>query len=294
MTDKIAVVIVNYNGMEDTAACIESIKKSDGTAELKIILVDNASTENEALKIQKLYPDIITIRNEENCGFSAGNNIGIKAALEDGCKFIMLLNNDTVISPDMIELLRKECTTNTVVIPKMLYYSKPETIWYDGGEINRWTGNAKNSNMGKLDDRSNSIRYCTFATGCCMMINAAVFHNVGLLDEDYFMYCEDTDFCIRLSQASVQIKYVPAAKLWHKVSSSTGGSDSPFCIYYLTRNRLNYVKKYKEQFHMTAYPFTLMSRYIRMLQCKDEAKRKAYGDAIRDAKKGKIGRTKGY
>lgn len=288
-----AIVLVNYNGITDTIGCIDSIKASDCNGEVLIIVVDNASKNDEAEEIRKKYSDVVIICSPQNRGFSAGNNIGICYALNHGAEYIMLLNNDTIVDKRMISTLKSKCQSNIVTVPQMLYYGEPDKIWYGGGHINYWTGNAKHEKMnqttGSIDEKT-----VTFATGCCMMISATVFHNVGLLDEDYFMYCEDTDFCIRLSQAGVQIKYIPMAKLWHKVSSSTGGSDSPFCIYYLTRNRLNYVKKYKEQFHMTAYPFTLMSRYIRMLQCKDEAKRKAYGDAIRDAKKGKIGRTKGY
>lgn len=108
-----------------------------------------------------------------------------------------------------------------------------------------------------------------------MMISSETLKKVGLLDERYFMYCEDTDFCIRLCQNKVKIKYIPSAKLWHKVSSSTGGSDSAFSTYYITRNRIAYLKKYGKFFHVTAYPFSLLTRYIRMGQCKDSSIRRA-------------------
>ena len=141
---------------------------------------------------------------------------------------------------------------------------------------------------------SKGIRKCTFVTGCCVMVKAETFRKVGLLEEDYFMYCEDTDFCIRLQQADIGITYVPAAKLCHKVSASTGGSESPFSTYYMTRNRLNYIKKYKDYFATEAYLFSLASREIRMLQSKDEAVKQAFKDGISDHRKGVSGRSGKY
>ena len=291
MVDKIAIIIVDYNGLKDSIECIESIKKSDSAEDTQVIFVDNASKENEAEAIKQMYPEIISIRSEKNEGFSAGNNIGIRKAIADGYRYVMLLNNDTVVAPDMMDCLKKECHENEVAVPKMLYYSSPETLWYDGGEINRWTGNAKHSNMGKQDDGGKNSRYCTFATGCCVMIPTQVFKKTGLLNEDYFMYCEDTDFSFELAKSNVKIRYVPSARLWHKVSASTGSSDSPFCIYYLTRNRFLICKRWKKELRWTAYPFSLLTRYIRMWQCKEADKKKAYMEAIKDAHKGKMGRA---
>lgn len=294
MIKKIAIIIVDYNGLQDSIDCIESIKKTNCEESFQIIFIDNASAQNEAEKVKYKYPSIIAIRSEVNKGFSAGNNIGIEYALKAGFDYIVLLNNDTVIDSKMMKKLREQCSEDTVVVPKMFYYSEPQKIWYAGGEINQWTGNAKNSNMGEVNSDEEGQRYCSFATGCCMMIPASVFKRTGLLNEDYFMYCEDTDFSLQLKKHGIKIKYVPAAKLWHKVSASTGSSDSAFCIYYLTRNRFLLCKKWKKEFRWTAYPFSLLTRYIRMLQCKDMTKRKAYRDAIKDAHDGKIGRAEGY
>lgn len=291
--EKIAVILVNYNGIKDTIECIESIKESDCYKDITIVVVDNASKNNEAEEIRRKFNDVVAIRSPDNGGFSEGNNFGIRYALDKGAEYITLLNNDTIVDKKMISTLMSRCQSDVVTAPQMLYYDEPNKTWYGGGRIDYWTGNAKHDYMNQIDSPMTE-RTVTFATGCCMMIGATTLHKVGLLDESYFMYCEDTDFCIRLGQQAIKIKFVPTAKLWHKVSSSTGGSDSTFSTYYMTRNRLNYIKKYKKQFHITAYPFTLMSRYIRMWQCKDETKRKAYRDAICDAKMGKIGRTEGY
>lgn len=167
----------------------------------------------------------MAIRSEENGGFSAGNNIGIRYALKADFEYIMLLNNDTIVDREMISILKNQCSKMMVTAPKMLYYSEPQKIWYGGGEINRWTGNAKHNRMNQVDTSSEE-EFVTFATGCCTMIHADTLKEVGLLDESYFMYCEDTEYCIRLLQNEVKIKYIPSARLWHKVSAATGGSDS--------------------------------------------------------------------
>ena len=295
-----AVILVNYNGLTDSIDCIESICKTDNAANLKIVLVDNASKVNEADIIKEKYPDIQTIRSEVNGGFSYGNNLGIRWALDNGYKYITLLNNDTVVAPDMFIKLEKYCDEKSVAAPKMYYYSQPNVIWYGGGEINKKTGNAEHTHMNCEDTfdeekmLSKGIRKCTFVTGCCVMVKAETFRKVGLLEEDYFMYCEDTDFCIRLQQAGIYITYVPAARLWHKISASTGGSGSPFSTYYMTRNRLRYIKKHEVYFDKGAYTFSFASRVVRMLQSSDKNVKRAFKDGISDHLKGIMGRNEKY
>ena len=286
---KIAVILVNYNGLDDSLECIESIQRSDCSSEVTVIFVDNASKVDEASAIKDRFDDVVAIRNTENRGFSAGNNIGIKYALSANFEYIMLLNNDTIIEQQMITKLKVQCEKEVVTVPKMLYYTEPEKIWYGGGEINRWTGNAKHKRMNQVNESSEE-EFVTFATGCCMMFHSETLKKVGFLDESYFMYCEDIEYCIRLMKNEIKIKYIPSAKLWHKVSSSTGGERSPFNTYYITRNRLNYVKKYKNEFHRTAYPFSLLSRYIRLWMESDNNVKKAFERGIADHKNGKVGK----
>lgn len=289
--NKVFVILVNYNGLNDTLECIKSILSTQ-FKEITIVVVDNASTEDETIEIKEKYPDVVTLRSEINGGFSAGNNIGIKYALEHGAAYIMLLNNDTVIAPDMISLLLDGCNENTITVPKMYYYWDQEKIWYGGGEINKWTGNAVHCCLNQKQEQQ-SRRLCTFATGCCMMVKADIFARVGLLDESYFMYFEDVDFCIRILSAGIRILYVPEARLWHKVGSSSGGEMSPFNAYYCTRNRLNLIRNNRRFFHWTAYWYSLITRYIRMIQSKDKIVKKAFLKGISDYRRGCIGQTYG-
>lgn len=288
---KVAIILVDYNGLKDTIECIESIEKS--TVQSQIILVDNASVENDARTISQQFPEVKTIRSELNGGFSAGNNLGIRWALEQEYEYIALLNNDTVVAPNMLELLCQYASETSVSAPKMLYYSKPETIWYGGGKINRKTGNAEHYYMNQEDPGDKTVRKCDFATGCCIMIPASVFRKVGLLDERFFMYCEDSDFCLRLKENGIGINYVPEAKLWHKVSKSTGGDESAFSIYYMTRNRILYIKDHQKEFAPTALAYTVVTRIIRMIQMivKVKPEWKAFRKGIRDGIRGVTGKA---
>lgn len=291
--NKVAVILVNYNGIKDTIECIKSLQHSDSYNEIKIIVVDNASKVNQCKEINDQFPDVVTIRSEVNGGFSAGNNIGIKWALENQYGYIMMLNNDTVVAPDMIKFLKQKCDAETVVAPKMLYFSKPDIIWYGGGTINKKTGNAEHYNMNSTDKHDVKSSECTFATGCCIMLKSETINKVGLLNEDYFMYCEDTDYCIRLQKVGIKILYVSSAKLWHKISASTGGDESAFSIYYMTRNRIEVIKKYKDYFDFTALPFTIISRKIRRNQMKkkDNPSWKAFDKGIKDGINGVSGKV---
>lgn len=288
---KHAVILVNYNGLKDSLDCIDSIQSTDNSGDIQIIFVDNASKNNEGAIIKEIHPKVHVIRSRLNGGFAYGNNLGIQYALDKGFEYITLLNNDTVVAPDIFLRLEENCNKTSIAAPKMYYHSQPNVIWYGGGEINMKTGNAEHIYMDCEDMFDENILPCTFATGCCLMVKADTVRDVGLLDESYFMYCEDTDFCIRLIQAGVSITYVPKAKLWHKVSASTGGSDSPFSTYYMTRNRLNYIKKHRNYFGMRPYIFSIFSRWIRMLQCKDKEVKLAFIRGIYDHLRGLEGDT---
>lgn len=280
---KIAIIIITYNGLNDTLECIESINKSLGNINYQIIVVDNNSKINEASIVKDRYPEIHTIRSKINGGFSYGNNLGIKYAIENDFEYCMLLNNDTLIDKKMIQLLLSQADGNTIVVPTMFYADNPTTIWYAGGYIDKWTGNAKHKRM-DLTICVDSLQEeeCSFATGCCVLVSCNIFKKIGLLDEKLFMYCEDTEFCIRALNNGVSIRYIPKAKLWHKVSKSTGGSNSPFSVYYMTRNRLFCIKNNYIFFRRTAYLFTIVTRYIRIIFEKDEKIKEAYRRAIYD------------
>ena len=282
--EKIAVVLVNYYGMKDTDECIRSITQSDIKAD--IVIVDNSCGTGEAALLQKAYPDVTVIANQENVGFAAANDAGIRWAMESGYEYVMLLNNDTVIEPDMIRLLIGKADQRTVTVPAMYYASQPDVLWYGGGSISKWLG--KNRHL-----KLRTGRAVAFATGCCMMLHKDVIMNVGMLDERYFMYCEDLDYSLRLAENHVPIIYVPEAKLFHKVGKSSGGSQSSLSIYYLTRNRLHCIRDHRSYFKPTAYLFSISTRYIRMFMSIFHHDRfHAFQSGISDYKRGVWGKRK--
>ncbi|MBR3511504.1 MAG: glycosyltransferase family 2 protein [Clostridia bacterium] len=290
---KIAIVLVNYNGIQDTKECIESILKSSYN-NYKIIVVENNSQDKEHIdSLSAVFPNIYIIKSKENLGFSGGNNLAINYSLTNNFDYILLLNNDTIVDPNMISYLIENANENQITVPKMLYYYEKDLIWYAGGKISKFTGNAKHFKMNSKNTTEVKSCTCTFATGCCMMINSNIFKKVGLLNEKFFMYCEDTEFCLRLLEKEISIRYIPKAILWHKVSRSTGGSNSFFSTYYITRNRLYYIKMHNKFFSPLAIHFTFLSRYVRVIQyyLKKDNNYKAILRAIHDYKKDILGKV---
>lgn len=238
--EKVGIILLNYCNYNLTIDCIESIRQST-YQNYEIIVVDNNSPDHSGKNLSQIE-GIRFLQMKENLGFAAGNNKGIEVALSDGCEYVMLLNNDTVIDPNMIETLVSRADANTVVVPKMYYFDvegRKDILWYAGGILKYKSSDGIHIGGRQEDSKQHSVeREVTFATGCCMMIHRAILEKVGLLREEYFMYCEDTDYSIRLNKSNVKILYVPNAKLWHKVSSSSGGEMSKFIVYYVVRNKI--------------------------------------------------------
>lgn len=255
---RIAVILVNYNGLKDTLECIASLKKS--SVEPSVFVVDNASSSDETTEIKQAYPDITTFRCETNTGFAGGNNIAIKKALENGFDYILLLNNDTIVDSNMISHLLSIANENTVVLPNMYYHASPQELWYGGGHTNRILGKVTH-----WQEQRTSPFEVNFMTGCCALIHKSIFEKIGLLSEEYFMYCEDVDFSIRLNLVGVKIVVQPEAKLWHKVAKSSPADGSAFRVYYNTRNRLLLVNKFRRYFSAATIPYIKLSTYFKMV-----------------------------
>jgi GT2 family glycosyltransferase len=242
---KVHIILLNWNNEEDTLECIESLEKINYD-NYKIIIVDNGSKIESVLKIEKKYPEMKIIKNKENLGFAGGNNIGIKYAIENGADYVLLLNNDTTVEKDFLEKLVEAGELNKksgLLGLKINYYSEQNRIWFAGGKVN-WIKN-KGTHIG-LDEFDNSqfkkTKEVDYLTGCCLLIKREVVEKIGVLEEDYFLYYEDTDFCLRAKNAGYKIIYIPKAKIYHKVSRSTKPGSSSY-IYYHTRNGLVMAKR---------------------------------------------------
>ncbi|VYT78770.1 glycosyltransferase [Clostridium tertium] len=266
---KISIILLNYNNEEDTLECVNSIKKNSKLIN-EIIVVDNNSSEESKKVLKENKNNYKLILNKENNGFAAGNNIGIKYAIDRLDEYILLLNNDTIIEDDCIEKL-VDCMESDssigIVSSRIMYYDNPDKIWYCGGTIDWKKYIAIHSNMGKKYKQEGSIIDTEFISGCCMLVRREVFEKVGLLPEEYFMYYEDVDFCKMVLDANYKLKVCTDSVIYHKVSSSSGGEDSPFSIKWCTRNRLIFMNKYKcDNYQFKSKTFFYSTRIIRAIQ----------------------------
>lgn len=246
----VGIVISNYNGWQDTVQCLESLQKQT-YRDFEIILLDDASTNDSVQQLQKhLTENTVFLPQEANSGFAAVNNVGMRRALADGCDWVLLLNNDTVVAPDFLETLLRETPAGAVSCPKMLFLDPPDEIWFAGGELDRATGKVKHLGGHEKDGQAFAEKkQVSFITFCCVLLPRQVVEEVGFLDETLFMYCEDVDYCIRLADAGVPMWLLPDAKIWHKAGGSAGGMLS---VYYITRNTLYLTCKGKSALQIRA------------------------------------------
>jgi len=251
---KVGIVILHYKDMKDTIQCLDSVLKAeDKGLEIKLFLVNN-SPEEESIKDIPKTNKLTLVNSPKNTGFAGGNNLGIKRALLWKADYLVLLNNDTRISKNLLTNLVKQAGKSEkigLVSPK-IYFEKGyefhkdrykrdqlgKVIWYAGGKIDWQNMMGKHIGVDEVDkgqfDKEKEI---DFATGCCLLVKKEVFERIGLFDNKLFLYQEDLDLSIRARKAEYRILYSPKAHLWHKNSGSSG-SGSTLHDYYLTRNRL--------------------------------------------------------
>jgi hypothetical protein len=181
-----------------------------------------------------------------NAGYAAGNNIGIREALKFQADYILLLNDDTVVAPDFLDALLETAETIPdagIVGPKIYYFDEPQKVWFAGARFDYETCMLTTPGSGLLDDGSRSEPLeSDYITGCALLIKRQVVERIGLLDERYFLYWEDVDWGLRTKKAGFKNVVVPRSRIWHKVSASSGGMDSPSRIYYKTRSHLLFAR----------------------------------------------------
>jgi GT2 family glycosyltransferase len=242
---KIGVVTVLYNSasvLEDFFLSIDHQHYAD----FVVYCVDNGSSDDSVAQCRRKGGRYIVIENGANLGVAAGNNVGTRAAVADGCEFVLYLNNDVVFGPELFaDLLQgldqHQCAMTT---PIMYYHDRPSTIWAAGGFFQPWLGyRCLHFGDGDIDHG----QYATpakiqYTPTCCVLIRREVFAKIGLMDERYFVYWDDTDFMLRAYKAGEILYRLPHAKLWHKVSSLVGSS-SPFRTRFVHRNHALYGHK---------------------------------------------------
>ncbi|AXV33691.1 glycosyl transferase [Aeromonas hydrophila] len=290
---KLGLVTVLYN----TPEVLEDFFKSLACQiynNFILYVIDNSS-KPESLRLARELAsqygiETTFIDNEgNNVGVAAGNNQGALAAESDECDYIVFINNDLLFeqSTVFLELVKVAIDDNVKVLSPLILNFPAGNIWYAGGEIDELKAVAPHFMIDEAY-KPNTIGRArfTYAPTCFLMIARDIWEQVGLMDERYFAYYDDTDFLYRIVQSGFLVELIPSALIYHKVGSSTGGDISRFGMYHLTRNRIYFIKKnIKGMKKFISLVYTLMTRLFRMLTIKNPELRSAIGKGILDGLK---------
>lgn len=234
------IIVVNWNGREDTLSCLESLGKLEG-GPYKIIIVDNGSTDGSAKAIRIRFPDVSILEAGRNLGFAGGVNLGLRRAISDGASRLILLNNDTIVDKGFAtELLKAADVTGAgIICSKVYFYDRSDVIWYAGAWFCNLLGYGRHRGFGQKDTgQFDRVEETPRPSACAMLVTAELCDKIGLMDERYFCYCEDMDWGMRARKAGFKVVYAPGSRVWHKVSASSGGVSTGRSLYYSTRNTL--------------------------------------------------------
>jgi GT2 family glycosyltransferase len=237
------------------------------------------------------------INQPENIGYARANNLGIKKALRDGAHYVLLLNDDTTTSPDFLNTLveiGEEAADVGVLGPAIYYFDEPDRIWFAGARFDPQTCMISTAEYDQIHKRKDSQSVeSDYVTGCALLVKRAVIEKIGLLNNKFFLYWEDVDWGLRTMKAGFKNLIVPSAHIWHKISVSAGGPDSPLKAYHKTRSHLLMAKLH------TPYALNRLKRaFLRdiawlLLKSSDENRLKkalAYLEAIKDYHLGRTGK----
>jgi GT2 family glycosyltransferase len=260
---KLGLVTVTYNSAKVLPEFIESLR-AQTYSNWQLFIIDNGSTDT-TLELLSQYPDprLKIIANKKNVGVAAGNNQGIREALQEDCELIGLINNDIEFGSDMFEILLNHLNQLKcdMVVPKMYYYEHKNLIWFAGGGFRKfryWLN--EHYGMDSIDTGEyNQVKSILYAPTCCVVMKRDVFDRVGFMDEKYFVYFDDSDFFIRANRLGIRTYYIPQAFLFHKVSSLTGRELSEFRAFIENRNLIFFVRKH---FSFTTFVLALFLQQL--------------------------------
>jgi GT2 family glycosyltransferase len=246
----IGVVTVTYNSVSVIGEFMDSLLRQD-VADWRLYVIDNASSDGALARVRRDMagdPRIVLIENDENRGVAGACNQGIEAARADGCERVLLIDNDVEFGPDLISGMVAEMDRlgAAMLVPKIRYFDPSDHIWCAGGRFRRSMAYVKTEHFGETEiDRGqyDTARAIEYAPTCCMMIRASVFTDIGVMDENYFVYCDDADFCFRAWKAGIALWYTPAPLLFHKVSR-LGASRSDVSRFFIIRGQVYFIRKH--------------------------------------------------
>ena len=286
---KVFIIILNWNGKDDTLACLDSIQKLS-YPDYHVIVVDNASTDGSVAAMRLSYPSEswpTIIENRENLGYTGGNNVGIRYAMNQGAEYVWILNNDTTVDADSLDALIRIAEENPsagILGPKVLCYPNTHLLYSSGESYSLWF-NRRTVDIGELDNKQDVLpRNVDYVVGCAMLVKREFIERVGMFDDTFFAYFEEVDWCFRGRRSGFDILYVPEAVIYHKGGASSGGTSSPIVSYYHTRNWIYFMRKHAMFYHWVTFVplfiFVFLRRFLKAMIRRDVQVMKALCRAV--------------
>jgi GT2 family glycosyltransferase len=244
----LVVAVVNWNGRRHLADCLGSLL-ANGYDPLRLVLVDNGSGDDSVAFVRDAFPQVDVMPLTANLRWAGGNNVVIRMLRQEGVgdRHLLLLNNDTIVPPGQLESLVRRIASDPHAwagTPRICYANDPSRVWYDGGRVGAVTGWISHAGIRRRLDRLDPRpRFVDYGTGCALLLTPHALEEVGDLDERYYFYGEDVDYCLRLRAAGGRILHVPQALVLHKVSAALGG-DSPRKAYLRSRSHVMLLRQH--------------------------------------------------
>lgn len=269
--------MLNWNGWSDTIECLEALQQNTYTP-LTVIVVDNGSTDDSVSKIRAAHPEVALLESGKNLGFAGGNNIGIRYALALGAKYVWLLNNDTKPAPDALAALVTKALTDRHIgaVASVCYYADAPSVVqaWAGTRVNLWVGYVRNSTQPHEDEWFEALY------GASLLIAGDALRDAGLLDQVFFLYWEETEFCLRLRKRGWRIAAAPDSKILHKVNASTQG-DKLVLDRYFTASGLRILSLHSPVPHLAMFSFVVI-RFARRILRLELSRCRSVWSGVRD------------
>ncbi|HEX7288268.1 MAG TPA: glycosyltransferase family 2 protein [Candidatus Angelobacter sp.] len=261
----VSIIILSWKSYEVTRDCLLSLRNL-AYPNFEVVLVDNNSADGSVEKLAPEFPEVRLIENKVNLGFPGGNNVAISEVLERGTDYLLLLNNDTVVTPDFLAKIVAVAESDDAIgitTPKIMYFEPRDRIWFAGGFYKPWWSFPKMRGVNRRDvGRFDQTQEISFATGCVLLIKAAVVRQIGLLDEAFFLGFEDMDWSLRALRAGYKLVYVGGAVVWHRASYATKKSaGKDLKDYYSARNSILFARKHMANRYWPLFVLSL-ARYL--------------------------------
>jgi GT2 family glycosyltransferase len=278
---EVLIVIVVWNGLEDTLECLESLEHCSFGPK-RILIVDNASRDGSADKIAERFPAVQIIRSPRNLGFTGGNNLGLEEAIRQKARYAFLLNNDTTVAPDALEEMVRWADANPragMVAPVIHYYDSPGEIWFAGARVNLARGQATHDPVSTLSHQAAPFG-TEWISGCAMLVRTSAVMAAGMFDPRFYLTWEDVDWCLRMRRVGYRVVVVPAARILHKGGRS-GRHLTRIHFYYAVRNSLLVSQKHGGLWYAVALGVVTLRFSRSALRQRTARKIQALGSVIR-------------